>query len=298
MYVRRQLYPVTLVEGMSAIFTDKLDMDTRRLDGLTWHDEILNGDAKETLDDEPYLIPHLVPGSKWAVIIAPGGGFCYKSMKAEGEEIAAFLNRAGISAFVLWYRLNPYKAPVPYLDLQRAVRYIRYHSDEYHIAPDRIGVMGFSAGGYVCGAYGIRLQNSQVIYNGYVEDEVDKVDDRPAFIALLYPVIQFYKSPNMLSLLVGRDNYDPEKRLGLMAEYDLVQHIHENDPPQFLCYGTKDSLHGMDAYGRRLMQLGVPNKVLVLDGAGHGYGACTRPSTKRYAYWKQEFIDWVCALEA
>lgn len=100
--------------------------------------------------------------------------------------MARFLNENGISAFVLEYRLNPYKAPVCYLDMQRAIRYVRHHAVEYGISSKQIGAMGFSAGGYVTGASYILLGNAPVEYKGYKPDEVDEEDGRADFLGMIF----------------------------------------------------------------------------------------------------------------
>lgn len=122
-------------------------------DTQTYHNEILNENcpARLVYEDEPILIPHLVSGSDKCIICCPGGGYLDKSMEGEGVDIAEFLNEAGISCFVLWYRSNPYKSPVMFRDCRRAVRYVRYHAADYRIDPEKIGIMGFSAGGNLCG---------------------------------------------------------------------------------------------------------------------------------------------------
>ncbi len=112
----------------------------REIDTFTYLYEIKGGYENETYTDVPYLIPYLVDDSDSAVIVIPGGGFGYKSMdgnNSEGKDIAATLNKNGISAFVLHYRTNPYEYPISYLDLQRAVRYLRFHADEFHISPEK-----------------------------------------------------------------------------------------------------------------------------------------------------------------
>ncbi len=84
-----------------------------------------------------------------AVIICPGGGYITKAVEKEGAEIARWLNSIGISAFILNYRIAPYGYPVQLADAERAIRYLRYHADEYQIDPDQIGIIGFSAGGHL-----------------------------------------------------------------------------------------------------------------------------------------------------
>ena len=112
------------------------------IDTWSYLAEIRPGFGKETYEDVPYITPFLVPGSKRAILIVPGGGFSYKQSdldgegkQAEGDLVARELNKAGISAFVLWYRTNPYQFPIPLLDMQRAVRFLRFHAGEYGIDP-------------------------------------------------------------------------------------------------------------------------------------------------------------------
>lgn len=283
---------LSVIGGFAAIFSNRLAGNDRRMDSLTWQKEMMKGEAQETFSDRPYIIPRIVPGSRHAVLIAPGGGFCYKAMEEEGERIASFLNDAGISAFILWYRLNPYEFPVPYLDMQRAVRYIRFHAADFGVQPQTLGVMGFSAGGYVAGACCQFLGNAPVSCPGYVPDEVDRVSAIPAFLGMLYPVVQFDTNPNMLSIMLGDRIHSDSDHEKLFDEYSLVRQMTPTSVPCFLCYGTKDPLRGMTDYNRRMQELNIPHRTLVLDGAGHGFGDCSSTG-KQFAFWKKEYIDWI-----
>lgn len=139
------------------IFGTGIAKNTVNLDTFAYKMWIRKGKESEYFDDIPTIRPFLTEQSDLSVIIAPGGGFCYKEMVSEGFDMARSMNERGISAFVLDYRVNPYGAPVGYLDMQRAIRYVRYHAKEFHISPDKIGVMGFSAGGYIAGAAALML---------------------------------------------------------------------------------------------------------------------------------------------
>src|ERR1019366_6123281 len=101
--------------------------------------------------DQPSLAPYLAPadrGTGTAVIVCPGGGYGGLSMDKEGDQIAKWLNSLGVTAFVLKYRLGPkYRHPVELGDAQRAIRTVRSKAPEYRLSPDRIGIMGVSAGG-------------------------------------------------------------------------------------------------------------------------------------------------------
>jgi acetyl esterase/lipase len=114
------------------------------------------------------------------------GGYAYKSITEEGTGIAKASNEDGIFTFVLWYRLNLYKAPVPWLVLQRAIRYVKYHAKEYGINPKKVGVTDFSAGAHRSAAMLNILRNSPVDYSRYIEDEIDKVDCSVALAGLIY----------------------------------------------------------------------------------------------------------------
>src|ERR1017187_9124150 len=101
--------------------------------------------------DQPSLAPYLAPagrGAGTAGIVCPGGGYGGLSMDKEGDQIAKWLNSLGVTAFVFKYRLGPkYRHPVELGDAQRAIRPVRSKAPEYRLSPDRIGIMGFSAGG-------------------------------------------------------------------------------------------------------------------------------------------------------
>lgn len=274
-------------EYIRAVFGEELIQNKSCLDTYTYKKWIHKGKESEHFDDKPTLQAFLAEKSDTAVIIAPGGAFCYKEIEKEGYETARFLNEHGISAFVLNYRLNPYKAPVCYLDMQRAIRYVRHHADEYGINPGKIGIMGFSAGGYVAGAAAVLLGNAPVDCEGYIEDEVDKENGIADFVGLIYPVTGFDRNPNMLSILTGEDFFDERKRKELQAEYSLSKNVTADCPPQYLCYGDKDFLKDMIEYGDTLKKINADFEMHVLPGAGHGF------QQKKYSYWKEDFVRWV-----
>ncbi|WP_216667457.1 alpha/beta hydrolase [Saccharibacillus deserti] len=300
-------HPSLLLSGLKALAVmKKSEYSSKRrhwIHEATYAAEIRHGEGSETYDDQPYLVPYLKPGSDRAIIVVPGGGYMAKSSKHEGEGIARSLNEAGISAFVLEYRLNPYKAPVPFLDLQRAVRFVRYHAQRYGIDPGKIGAIGFSAGGHMVGALVTLLRGSSMVCEDYREDPIDRIDDSLTLAGLIYPLISCTDLPSIaVSLLHREEAEDPDERANLLNYYSLTQHVREGDPPQFLCYGDKDHLlgtRGVKNYTHALEQRGIDHKVVVLEGADHGFGDCEQTtlidkviSPKKYAYWKKEFTDW------
>src|SRR5205823_12646814 len=126
-----------------------------------------------------------------AVVIAPGGGYVFVATNHEGRQIANWFNALGVAAFVLKYRLGPrYHHPIELGDAQRAIRMVRAKAKEWNIAPDRIGMMGFSAGGHLTATAGTHFDSG----NPEAADSVDRVSSRPDFLILGYPVISMQAS--------------------------------------------------------------------------------------------------------
>ena len=144
--------------------------------------------------DKPAITVYMPPnttGPMTAVIIAPGGSYARLSMNNEGRAPANFLNSLGIAAFVLRYRLGPaYHHPIELGDAQRAIRTVRSRADEWHIAADRIGIMGFSAGGHLASSASTHFDAGQA----GAADPIDRVSSRPDFAVLGYPVISLVEA--------------------------------------------------------------------------------------------------------
>src|SRR4051794_8445148 len=146
--------------------------------------------------DKPTLAPYLVPagrGTGTAVIVCPGGGYQGLSMDKEGDQIARWLNSLGVTSFVLKYRLGPkYHHPVELGDAQRAIRTVRSKAAEYRVQPDRVGIMGFSAGGHLASTAGTHFDAA----DAGAADPIDRLSSRPDFLVLCYPVISFTNYPH------------------------------------------------------------------------------------------------------
>ena len=261
------------------------------IDTFTYLYEIKSGYEKETYEDEPYLIPYLVDNSKGAVIIIPGGGFGYKSMDGttgEGKDIAEELNKAGYSAFVLHYRSNPYEYPIPQLDVQRAVRYIRFHAEEFGFNPDNIGLIGFSAGGNQIGTYINLIMGKNLFPEDYTPDEIDMVDDSIKAPAMIYPALSFnYNVPMLFCMFDDELVRDDTKRQELLEQMDLKQHLNPNVMEQFISYGTKDSMVGMDeskAYIDAARNAGIHVVEVAAEGKDHGY---------TFEYYGEKYLEWL-----
>jgi acetyl esterase/lipase len=195
----------------------------------------------------PYL-PAKGTASGAAVIIAPGGGHYKLSIDHEGYNVARWMSAHGVAAFVLKYRLareqgSTYTVEGDELgDMQRALRTVRSHSAEWEIDPNRIGVMGFSAGGELALLASTRFDNGLATTN----DAVAREPSRPAFQLLLYPgglptTATFTKETPPTFLLCGADDR---------------QNISEGVPELYLS----------------LKRAGVPTEMHIFSGVGHGFG--------------------------
>ncbi len=187
---------------------------------LLWPDGA-PGAQGETEADKPSLT--LYPASiankvPTAVVVCPGGGYVHLAMDYEGFEIAEWLNKLGISAFVLKYRLGPkYRYPVQLQDAQRAIRCVRLHAQEFGVRPDRIGIWGFSAGGHLASTAGTHFDAG----DKGSRDVIEQQSSRPDFMILAYPVITMmdpYVHRGSLHALLGDD---PDPRLVRLLSNEL-----------------------------------------------------------------------------
>lgn len=200
-----------------------------------WENNVPEFDA--SIDQpEPSLTPFLVSNDKnekrGCIIVAPGGGYSCRSDQ-EGAPIAEMINEAGINAFVLNYRVAPYRYPVQLYDINRAVRYVRYHADKFGIDGNKIGIMGFSAGGHLC-TMGIEHFD----YGRDDGDEIDRVSSRPDVGVLCYPVVSFlsYMNEGSRTNLFGTD-FNPELTHKLSGEIN----VRDDTPPVFMWHTSYDT---------------------------------------------------------
>jgi acetyl esterase/lipase len=209
--------------------------------------------------------PHNATGA--AVIVVPGGGHTELWMDHEGYNVAAFLSDHGVAAYVLKYRLahaqgSPYTVEGNSLaDVQRAIRLVRSRSAEWHLDPDRIGVMGFSAGGQLAALAATRYDSGAANSS----DPVERQSSRPRFQALLYPAI-----PQNMKL-------SPDT------------------PPAFLLCGALDQptvSEGLAELYLALRRAGAGAELHIYEGVGHGFGL--RPgNTGPVAAWPWRFLEWL-----
>ncbi len=206
-----------------------------------------------------------------AVVIYPGGGYHIVSQQYEGDQVAHWFNKIGISAFVLKYRLAPHKHPVPLLDAQEAIRYVRKNVHKYKINPNKIGAIGFSAGGHLAAA---TATQPTVHYNIPGELRIMQyISDKPNFTILGYPVVSMKKGVThngSRNNLLGKN---PSQKLVNATSSEL--HINKNTPPMFIFHGKGDRAVPLENSSRLILALkkhNVPVEMLVIGTTAHGFG--------------------------
>ena len=243
--------------------------------------------------DIPTLAAFLVPegrGTGTAVIVCPGGGYGALSMDKEGNDIARWLNSLGVAAFVLKYRLGPnYHHPIELEDAQRAIRTVRSNAAKFRILPDRVGIMGFSAGGHLASSAGTHFDAG----NASAADPIDRASSRPDFLILCYPVITFTSGPHIhrgsMRNLLG-DNPDPKLVESMSSELQVTAQT----PPTFLFHTNADTgvpPENSALFYMALRKAGVPAELHIYVLGPHGVGLAHTDAAD--GTWPSRLADWL-----
>jgi hypothetical protein len=212
-------------------------------------------------------------------------------MDHEGHQVALWLNSIGVSAYVVKYRLGPrYHHPAPLQDAQRAIRHVRAHAEQWNVSPDRIGIMGFSAGGHLASTAATHFDEGEPDS----ADSVQRVGCRPDFAILAYPVISLqadFAHAGSRRNLLG-DDPDPE----LVASLSNETQVTEQTPPIFLFHTTEDAgvpVENSLAFYAACRKAGVPAELHVYQFGPHGVGLA--PGDPVAGTWKERLADWLRA---
>lgn len=229
-----------------------------------------------------------------AVIVCPGGSYFWHDMDAEGRQVGQWLQRNGISAFVLRYRTAGFMAffwhyryifrgnryPDALKDLQQAMRYVRGHAASYGIDAARVGAMGFSAGGHLVMSAG----------------ELLEPQERPAFIAPIYPVVTMIEKcvhKRSRRALLGDSRKNNKK---MRESLSLERHVPDDCPPVFLVNCQDDPIveyHNSVLLDSALTAHRVRHRYIQYKTGGHGFGATDDKGTAESRQWKREFLRWL-----
>lgn len=245
--------------------------------------------------DKPSLTIYLPADEKAtgaAVVICPGGGYGFLAMDHEGHQIARWLNSLGVAGFILTYRHRNsgagYGHPAPLQDAQRAVRLVRSGAHKWGIDPNRIGILGFSAGGHLASSAGTHFDHR---YND-AEDAIDQTSCRPDFMVLIYPVISFSKwcaHTGSRTNLLGKDA-DEE----LVKSLSNEEQVMPQTPPTFLVHANDDTgvpPENSIYFYLALRKAGVPAEMHIYEKGGHGFGLGKKD--RPAASWPQRCADWM-----
>jgi acetyl esterase/lipase len=251
------------------------------------------GAKGDTLADRPTLtayLPEPAMAVGTAVVICPGGGYGGLAVDHEGWQFARWFNSFGVAAFVLEYRHRGrgYGHPAPLQDAQRAIRTVRAGADKWHIAPDRIGIIGFSAGGHLASTAGTHFDRG----NANASDPIERVSCRPDFLILCYAVIAFEEP------FTHRGSQ--ENLLGANADAALVRSLSNEKqvtaetPPTFLFHTDEDKVvppENSVQFYRALQRAGVPAEMHIYRTGPHGVGLAKGiPGTRT---WPDRLKDWM-----
>lgn len=247
--------------------------------------------AKGSEDKDTPVIFKYLPAQPngTAIVVCPGGGYAGLALDHEGEQVAQWLTRNGIAAFVLRYRLGGggYQHPVPRADVQRAIRTVRARAAEWGIKPDHIGVLGFSAGGHLTATAATQFNKMDLTET----DDIDKQSARPDFAAPIYPVITMkdFGHGGSRKNLLG-ENPAPE----LVEEMSLETQVTPETPPIFIAFTTEDQAvpvkNGL-AFYEACVAAGVPVEMHLFEKGRHGLGLGVEDLP--FKQWPDLFLAWL-----
>lgn len=237
------------------------------------------GDAPGALGKAEEDIPTITvyrPGKNntgAAVIICPGGGYGVLAPH-EGKPVAEWLNKIGVTGIVLKYRIAPkYHHPAPLTDVLRAVRFTRAHAKEWKLDPERIGVIGFSAGGHLASTASTHFDEG----DKNALDPVEQISSRPTLSILIYPVITFtepFLHHGSRNNLIGEPS-DKPAFTELTTSLSSEQQVTGNTPPAFLVHGANDTVvpcENVLLYADALRKHHVPVELHLYENLPHGIG--------------------------
>jgi acetyl esterase/lipase len=252
-----------------------------------YENNMVNRISKVTTPTLTTFIPENPNGT--AVVICPGGGYAYLSINKEGYKVAEWLNTLGITAFVLKYRLPSdeimeQKSVGPLQDAQEAMRFIRRNAQRWQVKTDKIGVLGFSAGGHLASTLATQ-------YNDKVYEVNDSVSAKPSFAVLIYPVISMDDQivhKGSRKRLLG-DNPSNE----LKDKFSNDKRIDSLTSPTFLVHATDDKsvpVENSIFYYMSLKQHNISSEFHIYQDGKHGFGLGLKGTNE---YWTKQCENWL-----
>lgn len=224
--------------------------------------------------------------STGAVVVLPGGGY-EKRAQHEGETVGEWFQSIGITAFVLEYRIAPYQHPAEISDAIRAVKYVRHHAEGYGIDPQKIAIMGFSAGGHLAGSVSVHYDKK--MYEP--TDEIDNESAKPNLSILCYPVIDMgeYRHDGSRQNLIGRKPTEEMKEF-----MSLHKQVTKDTPEAFIWHASPDIVVPVDnslLYASALSACNVDFELHIYPVGSHGIGLAE--DNAHVAKWSKNLEDWL-----
>lgn len=258
---------------------------------LLWPDGAPNAKGSAEVD-KPTMTVFLPEKSKangTGVVIYPGGGYVHLAMEKEGYKVARWLNELGVAAFVVKYRLGErYHHPSQINDAQRAIRMVRANADKWGVQKQRLGILGFSAGGHLTSTAGTHFDMG----DPSASTVIDRQSSRPNFMVLIYPVVTMerdYTHGGSRHFLLG-DSPDQE----LVDYLSNEKQVTEQTPPTFIVHGSNDTavpVQNSLQFYQALLEHDVPAEMHLFEDGPHGFGLA--PDDPELSVWPELCEHWM-----
>ena len=271
------------------LYTDEIPCSSKKK-----NNSIINTSPTNQKIKNPQLWYYKAPNSKNkvpAILVIPGGGYKNLAFEHEGTKVAQWLNKNGVSAFVLMYRTphwesEPCKNKVALLDAQRALYILNTNAKQWNINASKIGVMGFSAGGHLSATI-----SNHFDFN-FFKKNINKENFRPSFCILIYPVISMrdkYTNEGTKFSLLG--NSPTEKQVEFFSNELQVR---GKTPPTLLIHAKDDSIVDPEnsiRYHKALQENKIPTRLHLMEQGGHGFGI--KNALEPTNFWLKITKEWL-----
>jgi acetyl esterase/lipase len=247
------------------------------------------GDAEHDTPHIRIYQPSKEKANGCGVVICPGGGYGILATDHEGHQVAKWFNSIGVTGFVLRYRHAPhYRHPTPLNDVQRAIRYVRANGKKLGVAPNRIGVMGFSAGGHLASTAATHFDDGKADS----ADPIERQGCRPNFAILGYPVISMTEDFGHKGSRRNLLGDEPSEELAKLLSNE--KQVTSETPPTFIFHTGEDSgvpVENALAFYQALRKANVPGELHIYQFGPHGVGLAAGDPVANT--WKERLGDWL-----
>jgi acetyl esterase/lipase len=227
------------------------------------------------------FLPQKEKSNGVAVLICPGGGYSGLSIVREGKEVAEWFNKIGVTAFVLYYRMPNGKSLLPLKDAQAAIRYIRRNAKKWDIKKNKVGVIGFSAGGHLASTLSTHSKRKYT----------------PNFMILVYPVITMHDEFTHLGSRKNLLGNNPSQEM--ICFYSNELHVTKKTPPTFIVHAKDDPTvkwENSQLFYEKLKQQNIQTALHIYNNGKHGFGIRHRNTDSDN--WTKELEDWLIKRQA